>query len=431
MYQPILFLLFLALTLLFSCTDSANESQKPLVIVSTDIGGTDPDDNQSLIHLMMYSDKVEIAGILSSPYGKGRRQEILRMIDIYAKDYPQLKKHDNELATPEHLRAVSKQGVIAIAPYNGYSVSTEGSEWIISRAKQASKRPLWVLVWGGLEDLAQALHDAPEIKERLRVFWIGGPNKKWSVNAYDYIATHHADLWFIESNATYRGWFMEESKTGGPLSQENYYEKHINGHGYMGADFVNYYDGQIKMGDTPSLGYLLYGQPEDPTKSSWGGQHQAISYSSKHIFKQRSTAIDTVPTYGVVEWHFKGPTKATPSDSICFQVIIEGDTIPGYYIEAGTYAVRYSPKKAGTFRYQTRSSIAELDGLEGEFVSTAPWPAAPNKDDYPLGSHWYSDRTDSHFFLEGQQGAKTLSVHRSEYLSDWAARWRWLAEPPR
>lgn len=43
-------------------------------------------------------------------------------------------------------------------------------------------------MWGGVEDLAQALHDAPEIKSKLRVYFIGGPNKKWSARAYDYIA---------------------------------------------------------------------------------------------------------------------------------------------------------------------------------------------------------------------------------------------------
>jgi hypothetical protein len=67
-----------------------------------------------------------------------------------------------------------------------------------------------VLVWGGIEDLAQALHDAPEIEKKIRVYWIGGSNKKWSINACSYIVEHHPNLWMIESNATYRGWFMED-----------------------------------------------------------------------------------------------------------------------------------------------------------------------------------------------------------------------------
>lgn len=48
--------------------------EKPRVIVSTDIGGTDPDDNQSMIHLMMYSDLFHIEGLISSPYGNGRKK---------------------------------------------------------------------------------------------------------------------------------------------------------------------------------------------------------------------------------------------------------------------------------------------------------------------------------------------------------------------
>lgn len=142
---------------------------KPRVLVSTDIGGTDPDDNQSMAHLLMYSDKFIIEGLVSSPsYGKGTREEILRMIDLYEKDLPQLKQHQSGLATPDSLRAITKQGRQGNAPYAGYSTATEGSDWIIKCAKRKSSQPLWILVWGGLEDLAQALHDAPEIEKNIK-----------------------------------------------------------------------------------------------------------------------------------------------------------------------------------------------------------------------------------------------------------------------
>lgn len=76
---------------------------KARVLVSTDIGGTDPDDNQSMIHLLMYSDLFELEGLVSSPsFGNGSKEEIVRMIDIYAKDYPQLKKHIPALMSPKH-----------------------------------------------------------------------------------------------------------------------------------------------------------------------------------------------------------------------------------------------------------------------------------------------------------------------------------------
>jgi hypothetical protein len=35
--------------------------------------------------------------------------------------------------------------------------ATEGSDWIVRAARQNDPRPLWVLVWGGIDDLAQAL----------------------------------------------------------------------------------------------------------------------------------------------------------------------------------------------------------------------------------------------------------------------------------
>src|SRR5215510_9222667 len=116
--------------------------------------------------------------------------------------------------------------------------------------KKKSSQPLWVLVWGGLEDLAQALHDAPEIQSKIRVYWIGGPNKKWSANSYAYIFEHFPNLWFIEVNSSYYGLF---SNNGMPdsVKTSSYYDRYINNVGYMGKDFKNYYSGNVKMGDTP------------------------------------------------------------------------------------------------------------------------------------------------------------------------------------
>ena len=42
---------------------------RPRVIVSTDIGGTDPDDFQSMVHLLLYADVLDLEGLISSPYG--------------------------------------------------------------------------------------------------------------------------------------------------------------------------------------------------------------------------------------------------------------------------------------------------------------------------------------------------------------------------
>lgn len=414
-----------SLLIFFGCTEKKQKPLKPRVIISSDIGGTDPDDFQSTIHLLMYADLFEIEGLISSPYGKGRKKDFLDMIDLYEKDLDLLKKQSTGFPQPDSLRAVCKQGAISAAPYKGFDVATEGSDWIIKCAKKSSDQPLWVLVWGGLEDLAQALHDAPEIKEKIKVYWIGGPNKKWSINTYAYIAETHPDLWMIEANATYRGWFMD-SESPDDMKAETYYDNYIQEHGAMGKAFKNYYNGEIKMGDTPSLVYVMNGNPDDPMGESWGGSFRPIKRSSRTIFDGNSTVSDTVAAYAELEWRFKGPELNIPKDSTCFTLKVNNQVWPGYYLGKGYYGVRYSSKKPETATYLTTSKIPELDAQKGQYTSIIPWPGKVDPNDYILGSTWYSDRPEPQLFIEDQQGAITVAKHREAFLLDWAKRWEWL-----
>src|SRR5687767_6911003 len=146
------------------------------VVVSTDIGGTDPDDFQSMVHLLLYADVLDLEGLISSPYGPGRKDHILQVIDAYERDFEKLRTYSENYPTPAALRALSKQGEKDPAPYAGVRSATEGSNWIVRCARRDDRRPLHVIVWGGIEDLAQALHDAPDILSKLRVYYIGGPN---------------------------------------------------------------------------------------------------------------------------------------------------------------------------------------------------------------------------------------------------------------
>ena len=424
MKRLIRFSLF-CLALFISLPGVAQTKAKPRILISSDIGGTDDDDFQSMIHLLMYANMFHIEGLISSPYGKGLKKDFISMIDLYEKDLPKLKQHAAGYPDPEYLRGICKQGTKPAAPYKGFTTSTEGSKWIIKCAKKQSTQPLWVLVWGGLEDLAQALHDAPEIQKNIRVYWIGGPNKKWSVNAYAYIAQHFPNLWMIENNATYRGWFMD---AGSPknFSSDAYFENSIRDRGEMGKAFQHFYKGRPKMGDTPSLAYLLNGKADDPSGDSWGGSFITIDHSSRNLFNRNTTSRDTVAAYAVVEWRFKGPDLPIADDSACFTMQIMGQSWPGYYLGKGIYGIRYSSKAPETGIYKTTSSIPELNNQQGEIVSTIPWPGTHGNSDYHLGKHWYSDRTDPALFLDKQQGARTIFKFREAFLSDWGKRWDWI-----
>ena len=161
-----------------------------------------------------------------------------------------------------------------------------------SAARRHDPRPLYVLVWGGIDDLAQALHDAPDILPKLRVYFIGGPNKMWSVDAYNYIEQHHPALWIIEANATYRGWFTGGNQAG-EWGNTAFVAAHVAGRGALGDFFATQLKGTIKMGDSPSVGYLLHGTPEDPSQPGWGGTFVRVWDGRKTIFDRLTTAADT------------------------------------------------------------------------------------------------------------------------------------------
>lgn len=418
-------------TLLFQgCTSPTVETTKPRVIISTDIGGTDPDDNQSMAHLLMYSDLFKLEGLVSSPsYGKGSKAEIMRMIGLYEKDLPALREHNKNFAEPDYLRSITKQGRQGAAPYQGYQTATEGSDWIIQCARKDDPQPLWILIWGGLDDLAQALHDAPDIASKIKVYWIGGPNKKWSANSYAYVAKNFPDLWFIEVNSSYYGFFSNNNAIDSVKSSD-YYDRVIRGAVQLGDDFKNYYNGDLKMGDTPSLLYLMHGDPTDPTGESWGGSFEKFNHSPRIVYDGPTSLKDTVAYCSILEFHFKGPEIDIPTDSACFWMEVpygkSVQTWPGYYLDDGDYALRYIPKKAETLNYKFTSGIEAINGLEGTIVVDNLWPGKTYPTDYALGENWYTDRSDHDLYDGKIQGGKTVLKWRNDVLTDWAERWAWL-----
>lgn len=398
--------------------------EKPRILVSTDIGGTDPDDNQSMIHLMMYSDRFDLEGLVSSPsFGEGSKEEILRMIDLYAQDFPKLQQQLPDLLSPAALRSLCKQGSRTAAGFQGYGRSTEGSRWIVECARRKSDRPLWVLVWGGLDDVAQALHDAPDICSHIRVYWIGGPNKKWSINSYVYIVENFPDLWIIENNASYRG-FISQGKR---MDHYNafYYRDCIAGAGHMGSDFIHYYSGLVKMGDTPSLLYMLDGDPTDPTRESWGGSFEPTDYSMRTVFRRHATLSDTVAAYSVVEFRLAGPLSDVPVGTVCLTLTIDGQSWDGYYAGKGIYVVRYSPKAPAKLPYTISSSVAALDGGQGVLVVDTLC-LGHSDDAWSVGANWFTDRKARELFEGKWQGSRTVSRWREAVLDDWARRWEIL-----
>jgi hypothetical protein len=167
---------------------------------------------------------------------------------------------------------------------------------------EGGDRPLWVLVWGSLTDLAQALHDAPQIAGRIRVYAIGSSNTTNDPASRDFLyqgmADRWPDLWWIEngvlprfSRDTFRGYYRPGPRPG-VWSNECFLREVIRGHG---TDHDGDFDkklgdvfpvgehpgggtGLLKEGDSPTFLYLLSpvfgtsGDVDDPTRAGWGGR---------------------------------------------------------------------------------------------------------------------------------------------------------------
>jgi hypothetical protein len=271
------FILLLAGTVL-----SFAAGASPRVIVSSDCGfvGTDPDDFQSMVHYLVYADRFDTEGLVSSPDG-GTKDAILAVIDAYETDYSNLNSHAS-FPTPQSLRNVTRQGATSVSPSAGYSTATEGSNLIVTRANVSDPRPLWILAWGSMTDVAQAVHDDPGIKSKIRVYSIGSSNTRHDPYARDYLYNNNSDMWWVENVTTLRGMYIGGDQSG-DLKSSAFLEQHIRYHGALG-DF--YYskpsNAPLKMGDTPTVLYLLNGNPDDPTTPSWGGMYGATSHGSHY-----------------------------------------------------------------------------------------------------------------------------------------------------
>ena len=422
------FLLVAAATLLPSIAladTGALAGTRHRVLVSTDIGGTDPDDFQSMVHLLLCANEFDLEGLVSSPFGPGRKEHILQVVDCYSRDFANLRKHSDQFPSPDALRAMAKQGAFDSPGPAGVGAATEGSNWIVQCARRTDPRPLHVLVWGGIEDLAQALSDAPDILPKLRVYFIGGPNKMWSIDAYNYIETHHPDLWIIEANSTYRGWFIGGNQTG-TWSNATFAAAHLAGRGALADFFFTQLRGTIKMGDSPSVGWLLRGVPASPAQPGWGGRFVRIWDGRKTEFDRLTTATDQVEAFGTVEIALPVPAGMTRAHSA--RLLVDNRiNVPGMN-DGRTLRFRFSPRDAKPWPYVIRSDFAALDGTAGAFTAVLPPPEKTSRTSVRL-THWWTDDPASDAREGVHAGAKHVSRWREDFLQDFALRARWCTEP--
>jgi hypothetical protein len=250
------------------------------------------------------------------------------------------------------------------------------------------------------------------------VYFIGGPNKMWSVDAYNYVEANHPKLWMIESNATYRGWFTG-GRQDGAWGNTSFVSTRLADRGAMGTYFAKHLKGTIKMGDSPSVGRLLRGRPDDPSQPGWGGHYVRIWDGRKSRFDRLTTEADQVEVFGVVEYSIPAPEGFSASHKT--SVMLDNRVACPVTLDSKTLRFRFSPRDAKVWTFTLLSEFPALHGLTGKFTAVPP---PPDRTSRPSASHpnWWIDDTAPESAEGVHPGAKTVSRWRTEFLEDFAVR---------
>lgn len=269
---------------------AGSDQQRHRLLVLTDMGA-DPDDEQSLVRLLLYANQIDIEGIVATTscwqQDNIRPDFIARIVDAYEQVQPNLLKHEPGYPTADAVRAVVKRGIPKYGMTGvGERMDTEGSDWIIQTLEKNDARPLWISVWGGANTLAQALHkisrtrspdEAKRLIAKLRVYTISDQDDSgaWMRRTFPglfYIVTPGDDygqaIW-IAINSVYEG--IDNTSISNEWLAKNIQQ----GHGPLGAAYPDVAWGM--EGDTPAyLGLIPNGlnAPEHPDWGGWGGRYE-------------------------------------------------------------------------------------------------------------------------------------------------------------
>ncbi len=276
---------------------------KPRIVVLTDVSSWEPDDSESLVRLLVHADLFEIEGLI---YTTGwslseTRDDFFQLIhdaiDAYEKDLPNLMKRSGQTGfsedesrqtigywpSPNYLREQTmfgskKRGMDQIGKDN----ISDGSNHIIQLADENDERPLWILVWGGGNTVAQAIwqvqqeRNEKELKSflhKIPVYTITDQDRSYESGTPFDISSHQwmrrefeKDLLFFWDECAWK----HQNGTG----RENWdkYEFHIQSHGNLGKVYPKYKFGV--EGDTPSFFHVMpngLNNPLEPGQVGWAG----------------------------------------------------------------------------------------------------------------------------------------------------------------
>jgi hypothetical protein len=256
------------------------------IIVETDAGG-DPDDEQSLVRFLLYSNEWDVEGIIANrpvarePENLNSQRTglgiVQAMIRAYGECYPHLIRHDPRYPTMD---ALWKRTVA------GYDNVEDGVNLIIAAVDSPDPRPVWFSNWGtdhgaATSCLKRALDKV--LKER-------GPDgyakfkSRLRLSSSDKFGDHTWNidppfpLWIdaMQPEIAGKRWYHQFSTITAKAGGFDIEKDVRTGHGPLGALYPLNTNRPQKEGDTMTFLYFLpngLSDPAHPTWGSWAGRH--------------------------------------------------------------------------------------------------------------------------------------------------------------
>ena len=275
-------LIFITILILFTSLkvfaqiENKNAEYKPRIINTTDLGA-DPDDEQSMVRQLVSANEFDIEGLIVATGCWKKSQNNTEMLDkivnAYEKVYPNLKVHAAGFPTPEYLKSIS---VLGQTDYGMSGVGTgkdsPGSELIITAVDKDDPRPVWVMGWGGMNNIAQAIWKVRETRSQEELKKFLGKLRLYDILGQDdagaWIAKNFPDVFYIRATGVY-GWQPEKNGA--------YQRDDIQSHGPLGAVYPD--TKWATEGDSPSFMHVFPNGLNDPEKidqGGWGGRFSFI-----------------------------------------------------------------------------------------------------------------------------------------------------------
>ncbi len=267
---------------------------------------SDPDDVQSMVRFLLYTNDLHVEGLVASSAtlaGMAKKQNILDVLSLYDQVDENLRNHDPRYPTADALRSVTWEGRSNAWGKPAKEILGEGkdsaaSDAIIRVVDGPDPRPVWVCVWGGSREVAQAIWKVQRMRSpaeleqflsKLRIYLIGKQD-----GSAQWLLDHFPRLFVILSEKNYMGTFWNMRGADPKLADLAWIDANIRqGHGPLGAAYpqsgFNPKNPGQQEGDTPSFLYLVsavrgLNDPEKPDQDSWGGRFVRRDRSRNHWF---------------------------------------------------------------------------------------------------------------------------------------------------